>query len=126
MTDSLCFSTVGVSPTVWAGLALLSPAGGAPTCPTWAVSPASVAAASQGKAAAPGPRLARDPNLPLQHVWGGSEGGGRDPTLHPVISAAANLQQRGERRHQLQLQLHLQESGPAPGLGPVSSQSLNH
>ena len=45
----MCFSTAGVSPTVWEGLALLSPAGEAPTCPTWAVSPASVAAASQGK-----------------------------------------------------------------------------
>ena len=119
--DCLCFSTAGVFPTVWAGLALHSPAGEAPTCPTWAVSPASVAAASQGKASL---RLARDPTLPLQHVWGGSQGGGRDSTSHPFISPAANIQQRGQRRHQLQLQHHLQEPGPPPGLGPVNLSCL--
>ena len=124
----MCFSTAGITGgpggvfrTVWAGPALLCPAGGVPTCPTWAVSPACVAAASQGKA---GLELqpARDPNLSFQHVRGGSQSCGGDPTSHPLLSAPANIQQRGERGHQLQCRHQLQESGQAAG--PVNTWCL--
>ena len=92
---SLYFSTAAVCPTAWAGPGRPSPAGGAPTCLSWAASPVCVPAGS------PGERPHR--RLPLSLPC--SVCGAATPpssllqqTFNNVVSAATSLSNSGAYR----------------------------